>query len=46
MSTVKTAFGGGIELVDLDKRTPIPDRFVLQLADELSPSHIADSFGS
>ncbi len=44
MSTVKAAFGRGVELVNLDKGTPIPDRFVLQLPDELTPTHVTDGF--
>ena len=44
MSTVKTAFGGGIELVNLDKGTSIPGRFVFQLPDEFTPTHIRDGF--
>ncbi len=44
MSTVKAAFGRGVELVNLDKRASIPGRFVFQLPDELTPSHITDGF--
>src|SRR5205823_4684859 len=45
VSTVKTAFGGGIERVDLDKGSSIPGRFVFQLADTLAPSDITDGLG-
>src|SRR3989442_5065190 len=42
MSTVKAAFGRGVPLVNLDNGTPIPCRFVFQLPDKLTPSHIGD----
>src|ERR1700730_9676068 len=45
MTAVETAFRGGIELVNPDKSSAIPTSFVVQLAYELSPSHIADGFG-
>src|SRR5437879_12358771 len=44
MSTVKAAFGGGIQIVNLDEGTPIPCRFLLKLSDKLTPSHIRDGF--
>ncbi len=44
MSTVKAAFGRGIELVNLDKRSPIPGRFVLKLSDKFRPPHVTDGF--
>src|SRR5712691_2256165 len=44
MSTVKTAFGGGIPLVNLDEVAPIPCCFVLKLPDKLTPSDITDRF--
>jgi hypothetical protein len=43
MPTVKTAFGRGVPLVNLDQGPPIPGRFVLQLPDELTPTHVRDS---
>ncbi len=44
MTTVKTAFGGGVPLVKIDKGTSIPGRFVLQLPDELTPTYVRDGF--
>ncbi len=44
MSTVKTAFGRGVPLVNLDQGTPIPGRFVFQLAHELGPTHVTNGF--
>src|ERR1017187_1271913 len=44
MSTVKAAFGRWVPHVNLDNGTPIPCSLVLQLPDELTPSHIRDSF--
>ncbi len=45
MTTIETAFGGGVELVDLDKGSAIPLGFVFQLANKLAPSHVTNSFG-
>ena len=45
MSTVGTALGGWIPLVNLDQSPPIPDRLVFQLSDELAPAHITDGLG-
>ncbi len=44
MPTVMTAFGRGVELVDLDEGSSVPLGFVFQLADELTPAHITDGF--
>ncbi len=44
MSTIKAPFGGGVELVNLDNGSSIPGGFVLQLPDELTPSHVGDGF--
>ena len=44
MTTVKAAFGRGIPLVDLDKGTPIPGRFVLKLSDQFRPPYVTDRF--
>ena len=44
MPTVKAPFGGRIELVDFDKGSPIPGRFVLKLPDQFTPSHVRDGF--
>ncbi len=43
MSTLKAPLGRGIPLVNFDKRSPIPSRFVFQLPDKLTPSHVTDS---
>jgi len=45
MPTIKAAFGTGIPLVDSHDSAPIPGCFVLQLADQLAPAHVADGFG-
>ena len=45
MSTVKAAFGRGIELVNLDKGTSVPCCLIVQLSDELTPADIADGLG-
>ncbi len=45
MTTTVATLRRGIELVDLDKGTPVPGGFVFQLADELPPSHVTDRFG-
>ncbi len=44
MSTVKATFRRGIPLVNLDEGTPIPERFVFQLPDELTPTDVTDGF--
>ncbi len=44
MTTIKASFGGWIPLVNFDDGSAIPLCFVLQLPDELTPSHIRDSF--
>jgi hypothetical protein len=44
MSTIKAPFGGRVELVNLDNGSSIPGGFVLQLPDELTPSHVGDGF--
>src|SRR5260221_12958043 len=44
MTTIETAFGRRIELVNLDQGTSIPSGFIFQLEDELTPSYIADRF--
>ncbi len=44
MSTVKTAFGGGIPLVDLDQVASIPFCFVGQKGHKFRPSNITDRF--
>src|ERR1700730_16457838 len=44
MTTLKTAFGRGVELVNLDQQSDIPTLFILQLAHELTPSDIAYGF--
>src|SRR5450759_4594255 len=44
MSTVKTAFGRGVPLVNLDNGTAIPCSFVLQLSDKFRPTDVTDSF--
>src|SRR3954453_8108841 len=43
MSTIETAFRGRVPLVDLDKGSAIPLRFVFELPHQLRPSHIRDS---
>ena len=43
MSAIKAAFGGRVELVNLDKGTSIPTGFVFQLPHKLRPSHIGNS---
>src|SRR6266536_1018564 len=45
MSTVKTAFGRGIPLVNLDQVPSIPRCFVFQLGHKLRPAHVTDSLG-
>lgn len=45
MSTVVTAFGRGVVLVNLDQRASIPVSLVRQLADELPPTNVTDRFG-
>ena len=45
MATIKAAFRGWEERVDLDERSAVPGRFVLQLADELTPTNIMDRLG-
>src|SRR5712692_3157687 len=42
MSTVKTAFGGGVPLVNLDEVSPIPCCLVGQKGHKLTPPHITD----
>jgi hypothetical protein len=44
MTTTMAPFRTGIELITLDKRSPIPASFVLKLADELTPSYVTDGF--
>ncbi len=44
MLTRTACFARGIEPVDLDQGSSIPLGFVFQLADELTPSHITESF--
>src|SRR5215469_5942981 len=43
MTAVKAAFGRRIPLVNCDKSTPIPGRFVLKLSHKLGPPYIRDS---
>jgi hypothetical protein len=43
MPTAVTPLRGWIPLVNLDKGSPIPCGFVLQLAGEFTPSHIANT---
>src|SRR5438105_1660237 len=45
MATVKAAFGGRKERVNLDQRSAIPGGFVFQLADELPPANVMDRLG-
>src|SRR6266487_223314 len=45
MTTVKATFGGRVPLVNLDEGPSIPSCFILQLPEELTPSHIGDGFG-
>src|SRR6266568_3022986 len=45
MATVKTAFGRGIPLVNLDQVSSIPCCFVFQLGHKLRPTHITDGLG-
>ena len=45
MSTIETAFRGRVPLVNLDKGSAIPLRFVCELPHQLRPSDIANSFG-
>ncbi len=42
MSTVGTALGRWVPLVDLDKGSTVPCRFVFQLAHELTPTYVTD----
>lgn len=44
MSTVKAPLGTRIELVNLDKRSSIPCRFVVQLTHELRPANVLYGF--
>jgi hypothetical protein len=44
MTTVKAAFGGRIPLVNLDQGSSIPGGFVLQLSDNVRPTHVTESF--
>ncbi len=44
MLAVMTRFTGGIPTVNYDEGSRVPLAFVLQLADELTPSHITDGF--
>src|SRR5258706_4696516 len=44
MTTLKTAFGRGVELVNLDEGSSVPPGFVFQLTDKFSPSDITDGF--
>src|ERR1700730_15808016 len=44
MTTSETALRGGIPLVNLDERSPIPLSFVCELPHKLTPSHIRDGF--
>jgi hypothetical protein len=46
MTTIKAAFGGGIELVNCDEGSPIPLGFVLHLAHELTPTHVTHRPGA
>src|SRR6266568_296524 len=43
MPTVKTSFGRGIPLVNLDQVPSIPLCFVFQLGHKLRPAHVTDS---
>jgi ABC-type multidrug transport system ATPase subunit len=45
LSARRARLGGRKEAINLDESPPVPVGFVLQLAHELSPSHIADGFG-
>src|SRR2546426_744504 len=45
MATVKAPFGRGVPLVNLDQCAPIPPSFVLQLAHQFTPTHVANGFG-
>ena len=45
MTTSETALRGGIPLVNLDERSPVPLSFVLELPHKLAPSHIRDGLG-
>src|SRR5438132_7913856 len=45
MSTVRTALGRGIPLVNLDQGASVPLRFVFQLTHEFAPADIADGLG-
>src|SRR5258706_977585 len=42
MTTIETAFGTGIPLVNFDKGSPVPLSFVFELSHKLAPSHIRD----
>src|SRR6184192_3146188 len=42
MTTSETTLRGRVELVDLDKDSPIPLCFVFELPYQLAPSHIRD----
>src|SRR6266487_525646 len=42
MSTMETAFGRRVELVNFDKSAPVPGGFIFKLADELTPPHITN----
>src|SRR5260370_9849975 len=40
-----TGFAGGIPAIDFNEVSSVPPAFILQLADELAPSHITDRLG-
>ena len=42
MATARAPFATGIPLVNSDQRPPVPGGFVLQLADELTPTNIVN----
>src|SRR6266568_2446777 len=44
MSTIKTAFGGWVPLVNLDEVASIPLGLVFELGHEFAPSCVRDSF--
>src|SRR5262249_23505155 len=43
--TGRAAFGAGRPLVKGDEGTPVPGRFVLELAPQLAPAHLTDGLG-